>query len=486
MRSYPGIVFCISLFAGLFPVQGFAQDEVPQAQNPETPRSEETPVPAPAPAPVPPKAKVRPLPQGTAPSKVPGKRLVRKTKKKAMTDALHAKRGANELDAAIVGEAQVLPKNVLRARYILRSVSGEKGWDSAGKEQNVGASLSAVGHALALEYGITDRWVFQLIAPYTSSNELVMNANTFRQSKQYEKSYQTFVESVAPTLIRNGLCTDVANCRTAIDNGLALGTATPVELPSGELATVGANVPINRAIDSIILKSIEPQAGKTGLGDIQIGIGYNVYNSQRNVFTVGLGMRFPSGLFSNVADAYRAPGAGFLTTGILLRYDLRLTPVIFSLSHQVEYSLNKAKRTRSSLLEPGFLNGQDPTADNPDIPGAGDGIPNEMMIERKGLYHVGYARIAYALGQITKYMKPFAIYGYYNYSVDPEYHNQGHLYRKKEELYSASYAISVDGLALNPVIPASFQYKRDIAIGGRNALIAPDSHFFQLNGYYKF
>jgi hypothetical protein len=70
--------------------------------------------------------------------------------------------------------------------------------------------------------------------------------------------------------------------------------------------------------------------------------------------------------------------------------------------------------------------------------------------------------------------------------VDPEYHNQGHLYRKKEELYSASYAISVDGLALNPVIPASFQYKRDIAIGGRNALIAPDSHFFQLNGYYKF
>lgn len=488
MRSYQGFVLSLGLFLQVPFAQAFAQD-------PTTPPEDSGVAPAPNPAPTPVTPPTKPAPQGTAPV-TPGKILppgAPRTKKKVVKKKvapgslpLQTTASVNPLDAAVVGEAQVLPKNVFRGRYILKTVSATKGYDGAGEEQDLGASLSAVGHAAVLEYGITDRWVFQLIAPYTSSNELVINANKFKTSQVYAEQYAKFVGEVAPTLIQNGICADLASCRTAIDNGLALGTATPVELPSGETATVGANVPIRDAINSIILKSIEPGAGKEGLGDVQVGIGYNAINTSVNVFTIGLGMRFPSGLFSNVASAYRAPGAGFLATGLLLKYDLRLTPVIISWSHQAEYSLNKAKRMRSSLLSPGFLNGQDPTTNDPDIPGAGDGSPNEMMIERKGVYHLGYTRIAYTLGHMTNYLKPVAIYGFWGYSVDPEYHNQGSLYKEKEQLYTAALGFSVDGLAMNPIIPASFTYKHEVAVGGRNAFLAPDSDLFQFSVYYKF
>ncbi|RZA22921.1 MAG: hypothetical protein EOP10_14125 [Proteobacteria bacterium] len=497
MRSYQGIVLSLGLSILIPYPNALSQEESSEpesapapppppnanttpAQVPQPPQSATPLTPAPSPG-----TKAGPLKASGA--KVPNKTKTRKkAKKKILTDSLQNKRGTSELDAAIVGEAQTLPKNVFRARYILKTVEGNKGYDSAGKKQDLGASLSAVGHALSFEYGFTDRITLQIIAPYTSSNELVINADKFKRSKVYEDQYSKFLDEVIPSLIQRGLCTNAVTCRTAIDNGLALATATPVELPSGETATVGANVPIRDAINSIILKSVEPIGGKAGLGDVQVGLGYNVYNSPRNVLTIGLGMRFPSGLFSNVANAYRAPGAGFMTGGLILRYDLRLTPVVFSFSHQAEYSLNKAKRTRSSLLSPNFLNGDDPTNDDPTVVGAGDGIPNEMMIERKGIYHEGFARLSYALGHMTHYLKPFAVYGYYNFSVDPEYHNLGHLYKKKQELYSASYAFSADGLALSPMIPASFTYRRDIAIGGRNAFLAPDSHLFYFTGYYKF
>ncbi|RYZ67073.1 MAG: hypothetical protein EOP09_11650, partial [Proteobacteria bacterium] len=440
MRSYQGIVLSLGLSILIPYPKALSQEETAPPESAPTPSSPPNANSTPAQVPPTPQSATpltpapssgvkSPVPK-TSGSKVPSKTKSRKkAKKKILTDSLQNKRGTSELDAAIVGEAQTLPKNVFRARYILKTVEGSKGYDSAGKEEDLGATLSAVGHALTLEYGITDRITLQIVAPYTSSNELVINANKFKQSKVYEEQYSKFMDEVIPALVQRRVCVDAAACRIAIDSGLALATATPVELPSGETATVGANVPIRDAINSIILKSVEPTGGKAGLGDVQVGLGYNVYNSPRNVLTIGLGMRFPSGLFSNVANAYRAPGAGFMTGGILFRYDLRLTPVVFSLSHQAEYSLNKAKRTRSSLLSPNFLNGDDPTNDDPTVVGSGDGIPNEMMIERKGIYHEGFARLSYALGHMTSYLKPFAVYGYYNYSVDPEYHNLGHLYK---------------------------------------------------------
>jgi hypothetical protein len=432
-------------------------------------------------------AKAGTLPAGSLDKTKAGKlKQIRKVKRKETADALIKRRGSTPIDNVIVGEAQVLPKNVFRLRYIMRNATADKGYDSAGKEFSAGASLNIAGHAFVTEYGITDRLNFQMIVPYTSSNELAINAVEFKRSAEYGRQFSKLVDAVTPSLIARGICGDAAQCRTAIDNGLALGIATPIELPSGETATVGANVPIREAANSIILKAIEPAAGKTGLGDIQFGLGYNFYSSPRNVLTAGLGLRIPSGLFSDVASAYRAPGSGFLSGGLLFRYDLRMNPVIFSFSHQAEYSLNKAKRSRTSMINPRYLNAEDPTLDDPSIPGSGDGIANDYLIERKGVYHEGFGRLAFALGSITRWLKPAAVYGFFNYSVDPEYQNQGHLYSKKKELYSTAFAASIDGLAMDPMIPVSFTYRREIAIGGRNATLAPNSDYYQFNFYYKF
>jgi hypothetical protein len=517
MRSYQGIFLCLGLIVSTTGANAFAQEEDPAQSPPETPATptDNAPLEAPPPLAVPPPSPVKTQPKtaprkgavpnstsplnpgtgvaapaaGAAPldkSKAGKLKQIRKVKRKETAEALIKRRGSTSIDNVIVGEAQVLPKNVFRLRYIMRTASGDKGYDSAGKEFSAGASLNITGHAFVAEYGITDRIVLQMITPYTSSNELAINANEFKKSAEYGRQFEKLVDTVTPSLIARGLCSDAAQCRAAIDNGLALGVATPIELPSGETATVGANVPIREAANSIILKAVEPAAGKSGLGDIQFGLGYNFYSSPRNVITAGLGLRIPTGLFSDVASAYRAPGSGFLATGLLFRYDLRLNPVVFSFSHQAEYSLNKAKRSRSSMINPRYLNTEDPTNDDENIVGAGDGVSNDYIIERKGIYHEGFGKVAYALGSLTRWLKPVAVYGYYSYIVDPEYQYQGHLYSKKRELYTASYAFSIDGLAMEPMIPVSFTYRREIAIGGRNASLAPDSDYFQFNFYYKF
>lgn len=433
-------------------------------------------------------------PVGTAPGLAPNKgkagnaglKQIRKGKRKETAESLLKRRGATDVDAVIVGEAQVLPKNVFRMRYILRDVKSDKGYDNAGKESKVGATLNVKGHAFVLEYGLADRWTLQMVTPYTSSNELAINANTFKKSPEYAKQYQKLMDAVIPRLIAKGLCSTAENCRTAIDSGLSLGIATPIELPTGETATVGANVPIREAANSIILKALEPSDGKAGLGDIQFGAAYNAYTSPRNVGTIGLGIRIPTGNFMDVASAYRAPGSGYTAVGIRFLYDLRLSPVIISLSHTMEYSLTKAKKSRSSLLNPKFLNAGNPTIDDGDVAGAGDGELNNGLIERKGVYHEGFTRAAYALGSLHRWLKPVAVYGYYGWIVNPEQQNEGHLYSKKYELYTASFAFSVDGLAMDPMLPVSFTYRRELAIGGRNATIAPSSDYYQFNFYYKF
>ncbi len=502
MRSYQRKLLCLSwLFAAS---QSYAQAPLPQAgsdtvdpqiqvQTPATrdnmPNAARPEAPAPAdatpqaPAPRAPNG-AQGTPNGSRPA---GKTSNTKKKLKRTGDAvLKTRPGAADYDKVIVGEAQTLPKNVIRVKYIFRSVNGEKGYDSAGKSSDVGASLNATGHGLLVEYGITDRWVFQLIAPFTGSNNLALNANKFKTSKAYQDQYQKFVDTVTPALIANGRCSNAADCRSKIDAGMSAAVATPVELPTGEVATVGANVPFNRAAESLILHGVEPADGKTGIGDVQFGIGYNFLDTGRNVATIGLGLRVPSGEYTDVAGAYRPVGAGFLATGILFKYDLRLSPFVISYTHQMEYALNKAKRTRSSMLDPTQLNTADPTVDDPNTPGAGDGYSNTQEIERKGVYHTGYVRVAYALGSITRWLKPMAAYAYYSYSVDPEYQSNAGLYQKKTESYTASYALSYDGLALQNVIPASVTYQHEFPVGGRNLLVATSSDYLYLNFYYKF
>lgn len=533
MRSYQGLFLCLGLTVQSSQAWAFVQEEVPEPTAPSDgsapanpPVSTQPAVPAPVAPKVPAapvvtpgtkipnapgipsgaKAPAKPgqvqtVPNSTSP-KAPGvnpqglpgakgkitnsKLSPRKAKQKATAESLIKRRGATDVDSVIVGEAQVLPKNVFRFRYILRDIATEKGFDSAGKEFSAGASLTAKGHAFVLEYGLSDNWVVQLIAPYISSNELGINANEFKRSQAYEREYKKLVEAVTPGLLAKGLCTSAETCRTAIDNGLALGVGTPIELPSGESAFVNANVPIREAANSIILNAVKPSEGKVGVGDVQFGLGYNVYSSPRNVATVGLGIRLPTGEYTDVPNAYREPGSGFTSAGLRLLYDFRWSPVIFSLSHTLEYSLTKAKKSRSSILDPNYLNPGDPTVDDPEIPGAGDGVPNDGEIERKGIYHEGFTRVAYALGSLHRWMKPVAAYAYYGWIVDPEYHNLGHLYSKKYELYTASFAMSIDGLAMTPMFPMSFTYRREMAVGGRNVTLAPNSNFFQVNFYFKF
>lgn len=433
-----------------------------------------------------------PAPSGNPGGKGPaGKAIksIKKKKRKETSDSIVKKRGVASPGYVLVGDAQLLPAKVLRFRYILQNVTGNQGFDSKGKAYDVGATLNAAGHAFAMEYGITDRLSLQFIVPVVGANNLAIDANKFRQSDEFEEEYQNLVEAVTPALEARGLCSGVAGCRSAIDGGLALGVDTPVELPTGEIVTIAANVPLKEAADSVILKAVEPASGKTGLGDVTVGFGYSVFSSPRQIVTLGLGVRLPTGEFTNVPAAYRAPGSGFTTLGLVARYDLRIfNPLMLSISNQTEHHLTSAVRNRSSILNSTELNTADPTVDDPAIAGEGDGIANDAPIVRKGVLNSGSVKVSFALGSIARFLNPVAIYGAYGWKIDPAYEreNDDDSYREKSELYTASYAVAIDGLGLQPRIPLNISFQRDTPIAGKNVLVAPNLDIYQFILYYKF
>lgn len=429
--------------------------------------------------------------ESAPPPKAPaGKAIksIKKKKRKETSDSIVKRRGVESPGYVLVGEAQLLPANVLRMRYVFQNVVGTQGFDENGQAEDVGAVLNAAGHAFALEYGITDRLVLQVIVPVVGANNLSINANKFRKSDEYEEQYQKLVEAVAPALQAKGLCSDVGDCRTKIDAGLALGVDTPVELPTGEQAVIPANVPLKNAADSVILKALEPASGKTGLGDVQVGVAYNVFSSPRQNLTLGIGVRLPTGEYTDVPAAYRAPGAGFTTLGFLARYDIRiLNPILISLGNQTEQHITQAVRRRSSILDPTQLNAADPATDDPAIAGEGDGVDNNAPITRKGVLNNGFVKGFFALGAFGRFLNPASIFGSFNWKLDSPYEKEGDdEYGEVSQLFTASYGLTIDGLGLQPRIPISFTYQHDTPVAGKNVLIAPQIDTFQLILYYKF
>ncbi len=412
---------------------------------------------------------------------------IRKKKRKETSDSIAKKQGVEGPGYVVGGEAQVLPARILRFRYVLQNISGAKGYDEKGKSYESGASINITGHSFIAEYGITDRLSLQFIVPVTGSSNLGIDAKKFRKTAEYEKQYRLLVEGVAPSLQQGGFCKDYTSCRQLIDNGLALGVDTPFELPTGEVAIVPSKVPIKNVADSLIMKALEPANGKTGLGDITIGLGYNIVTTPKHVFTVGLGLRMPTGDYTDVPIAYRAPGSGFTTLGLLLRYDYRIVnPLVFSIGTQSEYHVINAVRKRSSALNPTQLNSADPTVDNPAIAGKGDGVANNTKIERKGVLNAGSTSLIFALGAWTSYLNAFVTFAALNWEIDPASHQGALSVKDKSESYYGTSGLSINGLSLQPRIPVIFTYSHTTAVAGKNSIVTPDADVYQFIFFYKF
>src|SRR5690606_28123219 len=116
-------------------------------------------------------------------------------------------------------------------------------------------------------------------------------------------------------------------------------------------------------------------------------------------FAAGFGVRLPTGSFEDVPAAQRPTGAGYTAVAIKTYLDIPLARgMILAHEHQIEKTISKAKRKKSSLVDPTKLNTGDPTTAEAIAAGSDGKAENEY--ERDGFRNVGFLRYKVGLGLI--------------------------------------------------------------------------------------
>ena len=388
-------------------------------------------------------------------------------------------------------EGKTLPEGAVRVRLPVRFAHGERGFDEDGNKTDPGAAVKAMGTAFVFEYGLTDDLSFQLVAPFIISSELGLDAEKFRKTSAYKSRYSRFITSAAGLLQRNGLCSSETTCLALINSGnYALPYPTKLTLPTGEELTVKAGQPIKGLADSLVLNGARPSKGATGLGDIEIGALYSVLNERGPLtnspifVSLGLGVRLPTGKFSDVPTAQRSTGRGTFDLG--LRSNVDYTPFkgfYLSWQNQAEVMLIKGQKKKASILQSDQLNQADPTTAAALAAGS-DGDGNEQDFSRKGLRNQGFIKAALGLGVLHPVAQSLGVNLQLNYDYDSEESlgDQKVGDARKQRAWQAG--ASIDGLAYH--IPLQFDVSYDAPLSGSNVGIATENFVMTLKGYYKF
>lgn len=382
--------------------------------------------------------------------------------------------------------SELLPENVIRNRFIFSSGSGSSGFDSSGKKIDTGIQASKTGGAYVFEYGLTDRITLQLINPIVAKSAAGLNADQFRQSALYKSNYDKFVSAMATYLLNAGsVCATQASCEEKILAGYRLPTDTTVTLPSGETLTAKADARAIDVIDATVITAAAPQSGATGIGDIQIGAGYAVLKEGLVRLSVAGGWRLPTGSFEKVPSAQRPTGSGMHTIAFRTIADMIPTKgVAFSWDNTVEKTVTKARRKKSSLLDPNTLNAADPTSATARAAGS-NGQDNNQEIERTGIRNVGYVAAKAALGHVTPALWFSGIQLGMDYDFGGAIKTDGTETEKPYAIESAFGALEFGTFFAGP-IPYRFEIKHSSPVAGKNVLVAAKQTTVQVHAFLKF
>lgn len=385
---------------------------------------------------------------------------------------------------AAIGEGQTLPQNVVRLRLPYNHVTARSGFDKDGKRQDLGLKLNAVASAFVLEYGATSRLTVQLLAPYILSNELGLDANRFRQSAIYREKAAAFAGGVAKKLQAQGICPSPAACSQLIESGYALPVDTAVTLPTGEALTVKAGVPVKIYADALVVGAARPLAGRTGLGDVELGGLFSFVRTYNFGIAAGAGLRLPTGSFADVPSGQRGTGRGTVDLGLRFNADASPTPGLwFSYQNQAELVLRKGKKRRTSLLDDSQLNAADAASDASVAAGA-DGKPNEQAYERRGVRNVGFVKVGWGLGNVAPALSLVGLQAQFKYAVQAEEFLDGVSQGPRQTSTAALGGVTLDGLAYQ--VPAQLAFDHEVPVSGANQTLATTVDLVTLKAFYKF
>lgn len=391
---------------------------------------------------------------------------------------------------ASLGLGKTLPEGFYRIRSVNKFATGNTGYDESGKAENFGYDLSVNANAVAIEYGMSDRFSFLLLLPYISKNNVAFNKKKFRESERYkvavDENVASFKAKLAAGLQAQGQCANPTACAVTVDTLIANNATLPlppVTLPTGETTTLPtAPLQTNIALLSeLVTGAATPADGATGLGDVDFGIAYSIVSTRTNVFALGAGIRMPFGKFEDVPTAQRPTGEGLIQLGIRLNYDYHpWAPLWLSFQNQSEIMLVEGKRKRSSLLNPNNLNKSDPTVEG------GDGEPNSQTVSRKGVGQVGQFRADLGLAKMSSVLQPMSVETSLNYTLKAaEYYGETQT-NPGEQRFSYSMGFKFDGLGLDRPYPAYIRVLREKFISGKNVPLATDSFTIEFALYESF
>ncbi|NBX17036.1 MAG: hypothetical protein EBR09_06700 [Proteobacteria bacterium] len=386
------------------------------------------------------------------------------------------------------GEGKTLPKNVVRLRIPLRSVSSSQGFASNGQKSETGLKLSVLSGALVFEYGYTDAISFQLVAPFVFRNEMSMSGSAFQKSFIFHEKYEEFIAAAASKLVTDGLCSNLAVCLDAIQNkGLSLPATADLTLPTGEKLTVRAGVPLKDVASSLVTRAAIPAAGRTGMGDLEAGVLVALADPQTGLWkkdwpvnlSLGLGLRSPSGSFADVPAAQRGTGRGTWDLGLRTNVDWHpAAGWVVSFQNQWEEMLLSGVKKRTSLLDSSKLNSADPLIDG------GDKVANAAKYERSGARQAGFLKVAAGAGGIVQALEPVVFSMQWKYDFDPKTLRGGLTETADSELQSALAGIMFDGLKLQ--FPAQLDLEYELPLSGKNRRVAPRVLTATMKAYYRF
>ncbi len=396
---------------------------------------------------------------------------------------------------AAVGSGKTLPAKVLRVRLPYQNLYGKEGFDENGNKESLGFEINIDALALAAEYGLTDKISLAVVAPFVVNSEAGLNANTIRlNSRKFHREFGRYKDAVKSLMQSQNLCTTDSDCEAKIySSNYAIPANQEVTTTTGEKVLASSHEPVARQIDSLLFRSITPKDGETGLGDVTVGGLYNFYSANNLSLSTGLGIRLPTGKFKNVPSGQRAIGGGVTDLGIRFNVDYHFANWgVVALQHQIEQMIIKGESIKDSSIYNDRTNTGDPT-DPLAIAIGGDGFDNNQEFERWGLGHDGFLRFNFALTPLADTLQPMGIglsYRWYE-GRETRYDGQafdgnGWRYDEITRLRFAGFAMSWDGLGMNPLVPLSFKYEYETPISGSLATVAPTTNRIQFIGYYKF
>ena len=310
-------------------------------------------------------------------------------------------------------------------------------------------------------------------------------------SEDNSLSQETFSSAVIPdgqTLPRNVIRARVATrstlagSKTYDENGTEtassidpdiLGAALLVDFGITEQVSAGLMVPYrvrnNLSFNDPKIAAVSEKTGKTGLGDLEIGVLYNFLRNDMWRLSAGLGGRLATGAYSDIPGAYLTPGKGFNEIGLRLNADFQPVYGLWvSLQHQEEIAVSSAERKESTLNQH-------------------EVVAASYKTDKKGLSRNGFAQAAYGLGAASSHLKALYVKGRYAYAYDAKEESNSLNPRINEKKAAFTQFVGagagLDGRAYN--MPLALEAYYQVPVAGTNNPVASKTLDLTLSSYIQ-